>query len=69
MLSYMVVVLGELPLECTVMMVCHYWRAVKDYMSEKLGERRMGLIGRPSHTMPNGVIIGYCIKVRHLCSP
>ena len=31
-------------------------------MSEELGERRMDLIGRPSQTMPNGVIIGYLYK-------
>lgn len=28
-------------------------------MSGNLGERRMDLIGRPLHTMTNGIMIGY----------
>ena len=50
----MVMVSDGLPLECMIMMLCS--------MSENLGERKMDLTGRPSNTMPNGVIIGYLYK-------
>ena len=60
----MVMVSSGLPLEYVIMVVYHHWPVVKVACPKSSVSEGMDLIGRPSQTMPNGVIVGYLYKCK-----